>query len=235
MELHGAGYFTSRPAAKGYIRSSSAYLQAARQLEVLTENLGLSTVQIPDDGSLTDADHQFLKHLVHLQALKRTLWNTVQSYQDEARPVKESSSRGGSTRRLDTTKLAATNKAMKSKATHVTTAVSKFNSVVEQLEKHSKPEFIPEGLIPRRLEVKELLHLDPGSPVWDEVFGGTPWIQDWNNPASSTPIPEYAKSKTIREGILAALKLERAKEEECRLNMEKVNGLNVWVHEICRT
>ena len=28
-----AGYFTSRPTAKGYIRSNSAYLQAARQLE----------------------------------------------------------------------------------------------------------------------------------------------------------------------------------------------------------
>ena len=35
MSLSGAGYFTSRPAAKAYIRSSSAYLQAARQLEVL--------------------------------------------------------------------------------------------------------------------------------------------------------------------------------------------------------
>ena len=29
-----AGYFTSRPALKGYIRSSSSYLQSCRQLEI---------------------------------------------------------------------------------------------------------------------------------------------------------------------------------------------------------
>jgi hypothetical protein len=29
------GYFTSRPALKGYVRKASAYLQAARQLNVL--------------------------------------------------------------------------------------------------------------------------------------------------------------------------------------------------------
>ena len=29
-----AGYFTSRPAVKGYVRSSSNYLQACRQLEI---------------------------------------------------------------------------------------------------------------------------------------------------------------------------------------------------------
>lgn len=30
-----AGYFTSRPAAKGYIRRATAFLQAARQLQAL--------------------------------------------------------------------------------------------------------------------------------------------------------------------------------------------------------
>ena len=29
-----SGYFTSRPAVKGYVRSSSNYLQACRQLEI---------------------------------------------------------------------------------------------------------------------------------------------------------------------------------------------------------
>jgi hypothetical protein len=31
-----AGYFTSRPTSKGWIRSSTSFLQAARQLEILT-------------------------------------------------------------------------------------------------------------------------------------------------------------------------------------------------------
>jgi hypothetical protein len=30
------GYFTSRPASKGFIRAASAYLQAARQLQLLS-------------------------------------------------------------------------------------------------------------------------------------------------------------------------------------------------------
>lgn len=32
-----AGYFTSRPTSKGYIRAASAFLQAARQLQVLAD------------------------------------------------------------------------------------------------------------------------------------------------------------------------------------------------------
>ena len=35
-----AGYFTSRPASKGWIREATAYLQAARQLEVFTKPQG---------------------------------------------------------------------------------------------------------------------------------------------------------------------------------------------------
>ena len=37
-----AGYFTSRPASKGYIRSATSYLQAARQLESF---MGLPAVE----------------------------------------------------------------------------------------------------------------------------------------------------------------------------------------------
>ncbi len=34
--MHRAGYFTSRPTHKAYMRAASAYLQAARQLDVLS-------------------------------------------------------------------------------------------------------------------------------------------------------------------------------------------------------
>lgn len=36
ISLSAAGYFTSRPALKGYIRATSAYQQAARQLQMWT-------------------------------------------------------------------------------------------------------------------------------------------------------------------------------------------------------
>jgi hypothetical protein len=224
QELSGIREF-----AKGVLELQE---RAVKQLESLTENLGLSTVEIPDDRTLTEEDHKYLKHLVHLQTLKRALWSTLQTYQDEARPMKESISRGGSSRRLGTTKLAALNKALKTKGAHVATAVSKFNSVIVQLQELHKPGFIPEGLVPRQLQASQLLHLEPDDPVWDEVFGGSPWIQNWSDPMPGAQIPEYAKSKNVREGILAALTLERAREEEFRLNLEKINGLNEWVSSI---
>lgn len=40
--LSCAGYFTSRPTSKGYIRSATSYLQAARQLEAF---MGLPAVE----------------------------------------------------------------------------------------------------------------------------------------------------------------------------------------------
>ena len=88
QELSGIREF-----AKGVLELQE---RAVKQLESLTENLGLSTVEIPDDRTLTEEDHKYLKHLIHLQTLKGALWSTLQTYQDEARPMKESISRGGS-------------------------------------------------------------------------------------------------------------------------------------------
>lgn len=40
LTKNGAGYFASRAASKGYIKASTSYLQAARQLELLTNTSG---------------------------------------------------------------------------------------------------------------------------------------------------------------------------------------------------
>ena len=37
-----AGYFSSRAASKGYIKLATSYLQAARQLELLTNTSGFT-------------------------------------------------------------------------------------------------------------------------------------------------------------------------------------------------
>ena len=48
-----AGYFTSRPASKAYIRSATAYLQAARQLEAF---MGLPAGDGSSDGMCQRTD-----------------------------------------------------------------------------------------------------------------------------------------------------------------------------------
>lgn len=45
-----AGYFTSRPTSKGYVRTCTAFLQAARQLEVLGPAAALRAAQPPNDA-----------------------------------------------------------------------------------------------------------------------------------------------------------------------------------------
>ena len=49
-----AGYFTSRPTSKGWIRSSTSFLQAARQLEILASkgNAPLSAISTSGLGLL---------------------------------------------------------------------------------------------------------------------------------------------------------------------------------------
>jgi len=48
-----AGYFTSRATSKGWIREATSYLQAARQLEVLTQPQ--SSAKRPNTDSLEEA------------------------------------------------------------------------------------------------------------------------------------------------------------------------------------
>ena len=98
-----------------------------------------------------------------------------------------------------------------------------------------RPEFVPEGLIPPKLNAKDLLYLKPEDPLWDEVFGGVQWTSNWEDPGETTQVPEYARSKQVRDGIRAAYRLERAEEEDKRLQVETVNCINEWIFEIIQT
>jgi len=63
------------------------------QLRDITAALGLLHVRLPPD--LTDAELEFVKQLILLQAVKTMLWNRLQQIQDEMNPVHESASRAG--------------------------------------------------------------------------------------------------------------------------------------------
>lgn len=73
-----AGYFTSRPASKGWIREASAYLQAARQLEVFTKTLAKAPSKANDSssnshhGPRTDSLEEAVALLQHHDAITGT-------------------------------------------------------------------------------------------------------------------------------------------------------------------
>ena len=55
------------------------------QLQELMANLGLLQVDLPKD--LDQAETDFVKHLILLQAIKATLWNQLQRVHDELNPI----------------------------------------------------------------------------------------------------------------------------------------------------
>lgn len=61
-----AGYFTSRATSKGWIREATAYLQAARQLEVLTAS------QADSPSPNTDSLEEAVSLLQHHDAITGT-------------------------------------------------------------------------------------------------------------------------------------------------------------------
>ena len=46
-----------------------AHKDTTHKLEILSQNLGLTAVELPDPGSLSNNDQCFLQYLVHLQTL----------------------------------------------------------------------------------------------------------------------------------------------------------------------
>ena len=72
--------------------------QSITQLQDLTASLGLLHIDLP--VSLTVVEKEFIKKLILLHAVKRTLWNRVQRVHDELNPVRESATRTGQARSL---------------------------------------------------------------------------------------------------------------------------------------
>ena len=74
MAETSAGYFTSRATSKGWIREATAYLQAARQLEVLTgaaAPVHRTTAQSQDSAN-TDSLEEAVSLLQHHDAITGT-------------------------------------------------------------------------------------------------------------------------------------------------------------------
>lgn len=209
---------------------ANLHSKSLKELEKLSDRLGLTTVKVPEN--IAPSEQEYLKLLINLQVQKQVLWLNLQSYQDEIGPVKQASGRGGRSGILGTTKLATIGTALKSKSSQVTHSTNKFNKLVNELQSRERPQWAPEGLVPPKLLPEQVLRLSQDDPLWEEVFGGTPWIQEFQTPNSTYKIPDYAKSRPIREGILSALLLERVVEQRARIQSERINIINEWVYQL---
>lgn len=208
--------------------------QSLEKLQVLTDNFGLSTIQIPNGNNLTDVDKNFLRKFIQLQAHRQLLFTALQLYQDEAAPLRASMSTGGRTRILGTGKLARTSAALKGKAAQVKNILKKYNAVIEELRRILSPDWIPSCAIPPTLEYSYILRMDQNDPLWDDTFGSAPWLEDPTRPNLPNTVPMYAKSKHIRDGITAALNLQRVTEQRERLAMENIHSINEWTSSLYR-
>jgi hypothetical protein len=209
------------------------HLQSVKELELLSDRLGLSTINVPE--RVPSENQEYLKLLIALQVQKQLLWISLQNYQDERGPLDEASGRGGASGLLGTARLTSVTSGLKSKAQVVTHTVNKFNKITKELRSKSRPTWVPSGLIPPEVEPEKLLRIKPDDPLWDEIFAGTPWFQDVEDGVSSREIPAYAKSKEIREGIIAALLLDRIEEQKLRIQIEQVNVINNWIFNLLTT
>ena len=78
-----AGYFTSRPTSKGWIRSSTSYLNAARQLESLTglringpntDSLEAAVSLLQHHDSITGTEKQHVADDYHVRLDRGGCW-----------------------------------------------------------------------------------------------------------------------------------------------------------------
>ena len=153
------------------------------ELDKLSDRLGLSTVKVP--GNIPADEQEYLKIVIRIQVQKQILWLALQNYQDERGPLNEVSGHGGRSGTLGTSKLTSVTSALKTKSAQVTHALTKFNKLIAELEIKTCPSWIPNGIIPPKIVPQQLLRLEQNDPLWDEVFGGTPWIQDFQSPTQS--------------------------------------------------
>jgi hypothetical protein len=223
QQIEGLRQFTERV--------SQLHAESITELDALTQRLGLATIDVPQH--VPQSEQNYLKTMIELQTLKRSLWTSLQAYQDEDMPIRLASARGGRAGTLGTSKLTSAAIALQAKAKQVKYNVKRFNSVIASLENLQRPVWVPEGLIPTNVDDTKLLRLTQDDPLWDELFGGTPWFRDLKTPDSMTaPVPAYARSKEVRDGIIAALTLERIDEQQLRLQAEAANLVNEWLHRL---
>lgn len=104
--------------------------------------------------------------------------------------------------------------------------VSQYNKLVDDLERSTRPPWLPEALVHAKLDVNELLSLDADDERWEKM-----WESLWNSSSTlDKKPPPFVADPDVRRGIAAVLSLARIEEEKKRLAREELNG-RTWIFE----
>ncbi|KAF8579623.1 hypothetical protein K439DRAFT_375806 [Ramaria rubella] len=181
------------------------------QLYSLTANLGLLQVSIPPD--MTESEKEFVKQLILLHAVKTSLWNRLQRYQDEMNPIRKSATRSGAGRTLGTKKLQGAIKAVQNRGKGIMVWASEME-------------------LPAHLDRQQVISVDPDAPLWEEMSLGSTWVTLWGSRYEAAPA--YTRDPRVRQGIKMVLQLDRVAEEEERLVDERRNMLDEFTAAFLR-
>jgi hypothetical protein len=106
----------------------------------------------------------------------------------------------------------------------ITAHVSRYNMLVESLERSVRPTWLSGSLRHAKMDVEELLCMDPSDEQWTKMWESL-WNSHWS--LDETP-PAFIVDQQVRCGIAAVLSLARIAEEKVRLSREELNA-RTWI------
>jgi hypothetical protein len=102
--------------------------------------------------------------------------------------------------------------------------VAQYNELVDCLERSVRPSWLPDSLKHAKMNVKELLNMDPSDEQWTKMWESL-WNSNWN--LDKKP-PAFIVDQQVRCGIAAVLSLACIEEEKLRLAREELNACT-WI------
>jgi hypothetical protein len=116
--------------------------------------------------------------------------------------------------------------ASKDRSRVISSQVARYNELVNDLNRLSRPSWMPNSMQHVRMEVDELLGLNPDDERWTGL-----WQQIWSTSWTlSQQPPPFLVDPLVRNGIASILSLARVAEERARIAKEEKNA-QLWVAE----
>jgi hypothetical protein len=119
-------------------------------------------------------------------------------------------------------------KAVQGRGCSIQTAVDMYNKLLDDLLALDCPTWVAKEQLPKRLDRKAIIAIDPDAPLWEEMSLGNVWAALWGSDFASAPA--YVCDPNVRKGINMMLQLDRIEEEEQQLCLERNNMCDEFLH-----
>ncbi|KAF8336402.1 uncharacterized protein EI90DRAFT_172170 [Cantharellus anzutake] len=203
----------------------SLHDESQARLHELTAQIGLSDLKLPQNPS--DKEKEYIEKYILARFCKHSILIRLAKYQDEMNPIRSSQRCGGRlVTKVGYTKMVSVLSSANKRARIISTQVRQYNELVDYLECSERPPWLPDSLSHTKMNVKELLQMDPSDERWAKMWE-TLWNSNWS--LDEKP-PAFVIDQEVRHGIVAVLSLARIKEEKLRLAREELNA-HTWIVE----